>query len=853
MSISQRRKIIIDIILGIVFVFAIILGGLLGLSLAAMRSVNLTDLNPKDSALPTQVFDINGQLITEFYTNEKREIISLDDVPDHLIHAILTREDQDFFKHKGFNLKRIISAALHLVIGQYAGGGSTITQQVAKNRYCDRTEFTIRRKLVELWYAVQLERQYTKREILEFYINEVPFGGGTYGVEAASQYYFGHSSIDITLAEAVLLANAIAAPTRYSPIRNPDVAKKRQIEILNQMIDLGYATREEADRSSREYWMNYDHTRSRAAIDLRKDSAPWFSWYVQKQLEAMDFSSDDIFKGGLKVYTTLNLEYQAIADEIMNNAVKSVNEKYRKVNSTRQVYGDNVFLPIVDLLSLSFNIRDIRTAARKEKVKAKQYYREKLNPLVDMVSTMFNIDDLKECAITLHKKEKKIKKKTDVEGALVCIDSHTGHILAMVGGSEFNSKTNWFNRAVDAHVPPGSAFKPLYYSAAIDQGRITPATMIIDAPVIFWNDDGTPYTPLNYKGRWNGRVLARYALARSLNVPSLKVLHEIGFDSAINQASRMLGITDPKAIESNFPRKYPLGLGLTEVSPLQMAKAFATFPNEGREVTPIAIRFIEDRYGKKILEPEKGLIARQKRAGEAARIMSPQAAYIMVDMMKSVVEYGTLAGVKGWFRDRPIAGKTGTTQNWAHAWTVGYTPHMTTAVYFGFDTPGNSLGVSLNGAAIAGPVWGEYMKKVHNDLPADEFSRPATGLIEVEVCKRSGLLPDPQGYCKNQTVKEIFLKGTEPRDYCHVHEAEAAMREVQKEHLRETLLFDKQPDFDLFDTLVEEDTITDATGDSIPADGSNDLLDDEDIFIDTVEDDEESGIDVSETNPLLDG
>jgi penicillin-binding protein 1A len=857
MSLSRQRKIVIDILFGVAFLFAIIIGILLGGSFAAMRNMDLEILDPKDSALPTQIFDIKGNLISEFYTNEKREIISLDEVPDHLINAIITREDQDFYKHNGFNIKRIISAALHLLVGQYAGGGSTITQQVAKNRHCDRTEFTIRRKIVELWYAFQYERQYTKREILEFYINEVPFGHGTNGVEAASQYYFGHSAKEITLAESVLLANVIAAPTRYSPIRNPDTAKERQKEILRQMVDLGYATAEEADRSFREYWINYDYTRSPAAIDLRKDSAPWFSWYIKSQLEDMNLSSDDIFKGGLKVYTTLNLEYQAIADDIMANAVVDVNKKYQAINSDRQVFGDNVFLPIVDLLSLTFNIRDIRTAARKEKVKAKNYYREKLNPLVDMVSTMFNIDDLKDCAISIHKKEKKIIKKTEVEGALVCIDSRTGHILAMVGGSEFNSRTNWFNRAVYAKVQPGSAFKPLYYSAAIEQGKITPATMLIDAPVIFWNDDGTPYTPLNYKGRWNGRILARYALAKSLNIPSLKVLHEIGFDAAIDQAAWMLGITDPQEIEYNFPRKYPLGLGIIRVSPLQMVKAYATFPNEGREVTPIGIRFIEDRYGKKILEPEKELIARQKRLGDGSRIMSPQAAYIMVDMMHSTVTDGTLVGVKWRFRDRPISGKTGTTQNWSDAWAVGYTPQMTTAVWFGFDTPGNSLGVSLNGAAIAGPVWGKYMYEVHKNLPVLEFTRPATGLIELEICSKSGLLPDPGGYCGTEVKKEIFIKGTEPGDYCHIHKAESVLRDVQRKHLRDALVFDSQPVIDLSELPDESETdavIEEEEDATMTSDYNNFMNEDyEDPAYEPDEPEDETESDVSDYNPLLDG
>jgi penicillin-binding protein 1A len=849
MQFSRRRKLIIDILLGIIFVFAVIFGVLLGLSLAVMHSLNLEELDPTKSALPTQIFDINGDLISEFYTDERREIITLDAIPDHLIYAILTREDQDFYSHPGFNLKRIISAAFHLLIGQYAGGGSTITQQVAKNRYCDRTEFTISRKLVELWYAFQLERQYTKNEILEFYINEVPFGGGTNGVEAASLYYFGHSAREVTLAESVILANLIAAPTKYSPFQNPDTARERQQEILDQMVELGYTTEDEANKSFREYWANYDYTRAGGGMyEFRTDYAPWFSWYIFSQLEELGFNSDDIYKGGLKVYTTLNLEYQAIADKVMVKSIENVNKKYENVKNIRLQHGDNVFLPIVDLLSLTFNIGDIRTAGQKERVRAVQYYREKLNPVVDLLSTMFNDSELKECADSIYEKEKKIVKKTEVEGALVCIDSHTGHILAMVGGSSLSSRTNWFNRAVDAMVQPGSAFKPLYYSAAIEDGRITPSTMIVDAPVIFWNDDGTPYTPLNYKGRWYGRVLARYALARSLNVPSLKVLHEVGFDRAITNASKMLGITDHKEIEENFPRKYPLGLGIARVSPLQMARAFATFPNEGMAVEPIGIRFIEDRHGKKIREPEKELRARQKQAGNAGRIISSQTAYIMIDLMKSVVDYGTLVGQKRKFRNRPVAGKTGTTQNWSDAWAVGFTPQLTASVWFGFDTPGNSLGVDLNGAAIAGPVWGEFMYRVHNNLPVEEFKRPETGLIEVEICRKSGLLPDLEGYCGNDTVTELFIRGTEPKTYCELHRAEKDRRETIKKKLGDVLFYDEPQEISIeelkkMQTVQEGEGVLEAKSTASPDDQKNDNY---------IEYENGEGIDIFTNNPLLD-
>jgi penicillin-binding protein 1A len=769
MGFKEKRGLVINILLGIVFAFTIIISVVLGFALSAIQNTNLPDIDSTQSALPTQVFDINNDLVCEFYSDQKRTLISLDDVPINFIHAIITREDQDFYTHKGFNLKRIFGATFYLITGRFAGGASTITQQVAGNRYLNRKEITISRKILELWYALQLERRYTKKEILEFYINEIPFGGGTNGVEAASQFYFGHSAKDLTLAESVLLANVIASPTRYSPILHPDLAKQRQKEILKQMVSIGYATKEESDRSFREYWASYDYTRQRSVSATREDKAPWFSWYVKEQLEDLHFNTDDIMKGGLKVYTTINLEYQDIADKIMNKTVSDIREALKGVDSTRVRYGDNVFLPIVDLLALSFNISDLRTAGNKQRVAAKEYYQNRVNPIVDMFSTMFNLDGVKECSVASYKKQSKVMKKSEVECALAAIDSTSGYIYAMVGGSYFDSRTNWFNRAAYAKVQPGSTFKPFYYSAGINLKKITPASMFIDAPVVFENDDGTFYTPLNYKGKWNGRVLTRYALARSLNVPALKVLETVGFDDAIDQASKMLGITDPAEIERNFPHKYPIGLGILWVSPLQMVRGYAAFANGGKEVVPIAIKYIEDRNGKVIMEPEKELRAQQKKAGNATRLLSPQAAYIMTDMMRSSVEYGTLAAERWRFKGRPIAGKSGTTQNWADAWAVGFTPQVTAAVWLGFDTPGKSFGTELYGGTAAGPSWGKFMQEVHKNLPVKEFPRPASGLVEIEICSRSGLLPDPNGACKGETMSELFIAGTQPRTYCTLH------------------------------------------------------------------------------------
>ncbi|MFW6251570.1 MAG: penicillin-binding transpeptidase domain-containing protein, partial [Alkalispirochaetaceae bacterium] len=374
-----------------------------------------------------------------------------------------------------------------------------------------------------------------------------------------------------------------------------------------------------------------------------------------------------------------------------------------------------------------------------------------------------------------HLRRERESQRTTVEGALITIENETGHILAMVGGSRFESR-NQFNRAVDAKVEPGSSFKPLYYAAGIEQGVITPATMLYDSPVVFWNDDGSPYTPENYRGEWEGPVLVRRALAHSMNVPSLKVLDRVGFSDALETATRLLGIPEREMESRNLVRKYPVGLGIVEAAPIEMARAFATFPNRGQEVEPIAIRYIEDRNGRIVLEPEAELRKEQRERSEERRILSEEAAYVMTDLLQSTVESGTLRYAEtaaGGF-DQPMAGKTGTTQNWADAWTVGFTPYYTTAIWMGFDRGGgNSLGVNQTGAVTAGPVWGKYMKEIHEGLPKREFIQP-DGIVEVPVTARSGLLP-PATY-RGEVVDEIFIAGTEPTRFDQLQQFEDEQR-----------------------------------------------------------------------------
>jgi penicillin-binding protein 1A len=486
------------------------------------------------------------------------------------------------------------------------------------------------------------------------------------------------------------------------------------------------------------------------------------------------------------VHTTLNLDYQKTAERRMTEDIETVNTRYLSLANNRVTFSNAAFLPMVDMLGLAFNVEDLMYRTRSVKGNAKRYYAGIVNPTITLFANLFSLTKAEGIVTAGEDSALNQTRRTQVQGALVTIDSKNGYILAMVGGRQFG--VDQFNRVTSAQVEPGSAFKPLYYSAAIDSRRFTPATMILDAPVVFTNPDGTAYEPLNYKGKWHGRVLLRDALAESMNVPSLKILDGIGFDAAIQRASRMLGITDSAEIERVFPRYYPLGLGIITVSPLQMARAFATFANEGRGVAPVAIRYIEDRNGKIILEPAKETMAQMSRKGDV-QIMSPQTAYIMTSILQSTIREGTLAGVAAILeagdKKQPMAAKTGTTQNWSDAWTVGFSPYVTTAVWFGFDQGNRSLGTELTGAAIAGPTWAKYMKEIHKDLPVVPFTRPETGLVTVNVSATSGLLPT--AYTK-KVIPEVFLAGTEPKAFDEIDEYDANRTDTIENNLRRSLI-----------------------------------------------------------------
>lgn len=787
------------VLLSGLFLSSIIFGTLLGIGLAQTKHVrdneNFTEFT---TALPTKLLDINGELITEFASEEKREIISIRKLPPKLIGALLSREDKMFYTHKGFNIFRTAKAFAGKLIGQNSGGGSTLTQQIAGTLYCDRSDYSIKRKLNELWWAIQMERRYSKDEILELYLNKIYFGAGTYGVSAACKYYFGHDTTEITAAEAAILVIQLSNPALMNPFDYPNRAMDRQRDVLNKMIEHDYITKAEADESFEEYWANFDYSRTGAAANFNHDDkAPWFSEYVRRELGGMIYGTDDIYTSGFTVNTTLNLKNQQAAQEVMDFQIARANRSYQRSSSSRKSTAFRIYTPISEMLALVYGLKGIRSSEQRLESIAKATYTGTINPIIDVMSLVFGIDNLK---LSVVNKSNSVAKsnagKTTIEGTMIALENETGYITALVGGSKFDSE-NQFIRAVQARVQPGSSFKPLYYSAAIDSRQFTPASIISDTPIVFHTADGKPYIPLNFRGEWKGDVELWYALAHSMNVPSLKVLDGIGFDAAIDRAVALLGISEKELPTRAFVPGYPIGLGVCSVRPIENARAYAIFANGGKEVIPIAIRNVEDRSGNVFLNPEHDVRVAQQAKGQKAQIISPQTAYVMTQLLQNTVKTGTLAsptqnGNKLRYTDKngkkytiPAAGKTGTTQNWADAWTLAFTPYYTAAFWFGFDKPGQSLGLELTGSTLAGYAWADFMQKAHEGLPYKDFTKPATGVIQAKVCSVSGRLPTEE--CGKNTINLWFLEGTQPTESCEFHSSNSVTRTLAISRLEKEL------------------------------------------------------------------
>jgi penicillin-binding protein 1A len=716
----------------------------------------------------TEIYSGDGEAIGRFW-DEKRILVSLEDVPQNLIDAFVAAEDARFFEHEGVDLMGIVRAFFkNVVAGKIAQGGSTITQQVTRSLLLENREKTYRRKAREAILSLQIEKSFSKERILFLYLNQIYLGHGAYGVEAAARTYFNKKAEDLELAESALLAGLPQAPSRYSPLVNFDKAKGRQRYVLQRMREEGYITEEE-QRGALQFALTIQPT-EKAAFE----QAPYFAEYVRQYLQRK-YGREVLYRGGLKVYTTLDLKMQQAAQKAVKRNLAEFDKREGFRGPLRHLPPEErqAFLQasmealaeeapevgsIVEGLVESVDDGKKEVIVRvgeglgqlpfKEMKWARvpdhevAYYDAKLEaPGKVLQEGDVILVRIKGKGSTPYVWKLSLEQKPEIQGALLCMDVKTGRIKAMVGGRDFSDSQ--FNRAIQARRQPGSAFKPIIYAAALDSG-MNPASIILDAPYISSmkpDEEEQVWKPKNYAEKFFGPTLFRTALIKSRNVITVKILRKIGVNQAVEYAQRM-------GIESDLSPDLSLALGSSGLSLAEITRAYAVFANGGVMIEPIFINRIEDRSGEII----------EERQPSTERVISEDTAYIMTDLLKAVIQEGT--GWRAKALKRPAAGKTGTTNDMRDAWFLGFTPHLAVGAWVGYDDR-KPMGKGETGSRAACPMWLYFLKDVLKDRPVEDFTVPE-GVVFAKIDASTGLLASQHS---RQTVFQAFKEGQEPKKH----------------------------------------------------------------------------------------
>ena len=702
----------------------------------------LDALEQYSPSLVTTLYSDEDEPFAAFF-EQRRILVSLNKIPPYLIEALLATEDTRFYSHRGIDPRGIARALLtNLRTLRRAEGGSTITQQLAKVLFLT-PEKSLARKMKEILLAFQIEREYPKDKILEMYFNQIYFGHGAYGVEAAAQTYFGKSVDDLNLAEAAMLAGLPRAPNTYSPIVDKERARRRRGVVLQRMVEEGFITTEQAEAAAA---IPFDE-RAFAAV---RSQAPYFVEYARQYLEER-YGSYALYHGGLKVYTTLNVRLQQAAEQSLTQGLREIDQQkgLRLVGGgpTARVTPRRPGAPLRPGLVVEGVIQ--RVTARGIHVTVDDYSGE--IPFKAMrvaegpkLADAFHPDDRVLVRLEAVDHNRKtltlvLAQEPEMEGALLALDPRTGQIKAMVGGYDFQRSK--FNRAIQARRQPGSAFKPFVYAAAFDLG-LTPSTIFEDSPISFpatIDGEQKEWSPENYDQTFRGPVTLRQGLEHSINVVAVKLLETIGVGAATQMAHR-LGIRSPIRAELG------LALGTSEVTLLEMVSAYGTLAAGGVRAPPYAIRRILDSRGR-VLE---------ERFPEGQQVLRPATAATLTHVLEGVVQRGTGRSARA--LERPLAAKTGTTQDAADAWFLGYSPSLVAGVWIGYDTV-RSLGPHETSATLAAPIWIQFMRAALEGSPPEAFPVPDP-LVPVTVNYYTGLPTYPQD---PDAVTEYFLRGTEPR------------------------------------------------------------------------------------------
>ena len=753
-------------------VFLALSGAAAGVVLYYRISKNLpqiTSLADYHPSVITTVYADDNRVIAEFF-KQRRIVIPLSEIPQQLIDAFVSAEDSRFYKHKGIDFISIVRAFFkNLEAGAIVQGGSTITQQVTKS-FLLTPERSYTRKFKEAILAYRIDKTFSKKDILYLYLNQIYLGHGAYGVQAASENYFGKAVKELNLAECAMLAGLPQAPSKYSPFRHPQRAKQRQIYVLNRMVDEGYITNIQATEAIN------------TPLDIKPrrnlyiEKVPFYTEHVRRYLEKK-YGTDMLYTQGLKVYTAVNIDMQKAAREqiqkglfeldkregfrgplqhLRTEQIESFCQSLQAELEKKPLQKDALVKAVVIAVSDTKKTVTVRMGnargvialadmqwARKPDL-ALAYYEAKIK----RPSQALAVGDV----IWVRLKEQKadngpwavsLEQIPVAQSALMCIEAQSGMVKAMVGGRDF--RQTQFNRAIQSRRQPGSAFKPIIYAAALDkhfadpEKFYTPATVILDSAIVF-KDKERDFTwkPRNYKETFYGPTLFRNALAKSRNLVTIKILQDIGIDYAIEYAAR-LGITSP------LSRDLSIALGSSGVSLLELLRAYSVFANNGYLVEPVFVLKVVDRFGN-VLE---------EIAPERKKVIDESTAYIMTSLLEGVVQHGTGWRVKA--LKRPVAGKTGTTNNLFDAWFVGYTPQYITGVWVGYDEEA-PMGKGETGSRAASPIWLGFMQQVLKDKPVELFEAPE-GVVFAKIDADTGLLPIPES---KHVIFECFKDGTVP-------------------------------------------------------------------------------------------
>jgi penicillin-binding protein 1A len=729
------------------FVIAAVLGIATGFFFA--YAGDLPQISALDDYAPStisRVYGSRGEVVGEFAI-QRREVISYEEISPKLKQAILAAEDSEFEQHFGLSVPRIVVTLITDIIYRRMHGASTLTQQLARKLFLTDDK-TPERKIKEALLAIQIEKRYTKNEIFTLYCNQMYFGHGVYGVQAASRLYFGKAAKDLTLEEAALIAGILQGNVRQSPYVNMDAALRRRNYTLSRMAEVGYISAEEAEAAKKK------------PIAMRGEpptaspsAAPYFLEEVRKELEGR-YGAKQLYENGLSVQTALDLRLQDAATHALEEGLRRIDKRrgFRKprrnvvteghtIESFRQPrwdrpmrVGDVVPAVVVDVEAGTIHARagSLRISIGRTGYAWTTKPAGQLVTRGDLIEArLASIDTAGQDA------EGGLEQPPAVEGAVLALDNRTGQIRAMVGG--FSFERSKFNRATQAYRQVGSAFKPIVYTAAIDRGY-TPVTILMDTPASFSTGAGQPpYAPLNYDRKFEGPVTLRHALEDSRNVPAVRVMEGIGPVQVITYARRL-------GLESPLPPYLAVALGAAEATLMEMTSAYSVFPNQGVRMKPYAVMKVSDREGN-VLEENRP---------EPRDAIRADTAYVMTNLLRGVVQRGTAtkAAALNW----PIGGKTGTTDDYTDAWFIAFDPDITLGVWVGLDQK-KPIGHNQTGAEAALPIWIDIMKAWIGDRTEPPKFDPPGNIVFVAVDKGSGsaTIEGAPG-----AISEAFIAGTQP-------------------------------------------------------------------------------------------